>query len=123
VVEVVGTVLEDIRDKAISVGEASRLEARDLRIRRVGTAIAGKDGSTVLFEDSDVSDVRHVAIMAYTKKREYGPGTVNARRIRMTRVPRVVVAQHGSRLVLDGVVTPTGELDVDDLYERGYMQK
>ena len=123
VVGVDGTVLEDIRDKAISVGERSRLEARNLVIRRVGTAVAGKDGSFVTFENSTVSDVQQVAIMAYTKKREYGTGSVIARNIEMIRVGRAASAQHGSQVLIDGVATATGDVDVDDLYKRGTMKK
>jgi hypothetical protein len=123
VVEVDGSVLEDVRDKAISVGEGSRLEAHNLVIRRVGTAVVGKDGSSVIFENSTVSDVRQAAIMAYTKKREYGSGSVTARNIEMARVGRAASAQHGSRVLIDGVATVTGELDVDGLYKRGYMKK
>ncbi|MBW2290418.1 MAG: hypothetical protein JRG90_21730 [Deltaproteobacteria bacterium] len=123
VVGVDGTVLEDIRDKAISVGEGSRLEARNLLIRKVGTAVVGKDGSSVVFVDSAVSDVQHVAIMAYTKKREYGAGSVIARNIEMIRVGRAASAQHGSQVLIDGVATATGEMDIDGLYKRGYMKK
>jgi hypothetical protein len=118
-----GVVLEDIRDKAISVGERSRLVARRVDIRRVGTAVAGKDGSEVIFEDSEVSDVRHVAIMAYTKKLEYGPGRVTARDIQMSRVGRPAVAQHGSRIRIDGVDQTPEDVDVEAIYERGYMRK
>jgi len=123
VVEVDGTIFEDIRDKAISVGESSRVEARNLSIRRAGTAVVGKDGSSVLVEDSTMSDVKHVAIMAYTKKREYGSGRVVARNIEMVRVARVASAQVGSEVLIDGVATATSEVDVDGLYERGYMKK
>jgi hypothetical protein len=123
VVTVDGVALEDIRDKAISVGEGSHLVARDVRVRRVGTAVAGKDGSDVIFEDSQVSDVRHVAIMAYTKKREFGPGRVNARNIQMNRVGRRAVAQHGSRIRIDGVEQTPEDVDIESLYERGTMKK
>jgi tetrahydrodipicolinate N-succinyltransferase len=122
-VRVEGVVLEDIRDKAISVGEASHLVARGVHIRGVGTAVAGKDGSEVIFEDSEVSDVRHAAIMAYTKKPTYGPGHVSARNIAMTRVGRKAVAQHGSRIHIDGTLQTSEDVDVEDLYERGYMKK
>jgi len=123
VVTVEGVALEDIRDKAISVGEGSHLVARRVHIRKVGTAVAGKDGSDVIFEDSKVEDVRHVAIMAYTKKPEYGPGRVNARNIQMDRVGRKAVAQHGSRIQIDGVEQTPEDVDTEALYERGYMKK
>jgi hypothetical protein len=89
----------------------------------VGTAVAGKDGSDVIFEDSKVEDVRHVAIMAYTKKSEYGPSRVNARNIQMDRVGRKAVAQHGSRIQIDGVEQTPEDVDIEALYERGYMKK
>jgi hypothetical protein len=123
VVTVEGVALEDIRDKAISVGEGSHLVARHVHIRRVGTAVAGKDGSDVIFEDSKVADVQHVAIMAYSKKPEYGPGRVNARNIQMSRVGRTAIVQHGSRIQIDGVEQTPEDVDTEALYERGYMKK
>jgi hypothetical protein len=123
VVTIDGVALEDVHDKAISVGEDSHLVARHVHIGRVGTAVAGKDGSEVIFEDSTVSDVRNAAIMAYTKKLEYGPGRVDARNIQMIRVGRTAVAQHGSRIHIDGVEQTPEDVDVEDLYEQGYMKK
>jgi hypothetical protein len=122
-IQVTGVEFVEIRDKAISVGEGSRLHAREVRIHTVGTAVAGKDGSEVIFEDSEVSVVQHVAIMAYTKKREYGPGRVSARNIRMSRVGRSAVVQLGSRIDIDGVVQVAEDVDVDNLYSQGYMKK
>jgi hypothetical protein len=123
VVQVDGVAFERIRDKAISVGAGSRLIARDVDIREVGTAVAGKDGSVAIFEDSEVSDVRHAVIMAYTKKHEYGPGRVDVHNIRMKRFGRAAVAQHGSRILIDGVEQVPEDVDVEALYEREYMKK
>jgi hypothetical protein len=122
-VRVEGVEIAGVRDKAISVGEGSRLEARRVRISDVGTAVAGKDGSEVVFEDSQVSNVRHVAIMAYTKKNEYGPARVEARNITLDRVGRAAVAQLGNTLAIDGVELAPEDIDIEALYERGYMQK
>jgi len=114
---------EGIHDKALSVGEASRVTARRARIERVGTALASKDGSEVVFEDSDVADAQLAGIMAYVKKDEYGVAAVVARDVRMVRVARPTLAQHGSRISLDGVEQPTEALDVEALYEQGTMAK
>lgn len=114
---------EGIRDKAVSVGEASRLTVRRASIERVGTAVASKDGSEVVFEESTVTDAAVAGIMAYVKKREYGVARVVARKIRMERVARPTIAQHGSRISLDGVEQATEALDVKALYERGAMAK
>jgi hypothetical protein len=122
-VVVEGAVLEEVRDKALSVGERSRLTARHVEIRDAGTAVAGKDGSEVRFEDSSVARVPYVAVMAYTKKPEYGPARVIARNIRMREVARAAIAQRGSSVEIDGVEQEPEDIDIEALYRRGYMKK
>jgi hypothetical protein len=123
VVEADAVRFEGIGDKAVSVGEASRVTVRRARIARVGTAVASKDGSAVVFENSDVADARLAGIMAYVKKSEYGVARVVARDVRMRGVARPTIAQHGSTISLDGVEQATEALDVDALYETGAMAK
>jgi hypothetical protein len=48
---------------------------------------------------------------------------VTARNIEMVRVGRAASAQHGSQVLIDGVATATDDVDVDGLYQRGYMKK
>ena len=118
-----GVRLHRVRDKAISVGEASRVSVHDASIDEVGTALASKDGSEVRFRSSEVSDVGHVAIMAFTKKPAYGPAHVDARDIRMSRVGRAALAQIGSEIILDGVEQVPEDVDIEGLYQHGYMKK
>ncbi|MFQ5417704.1 MAG: right-handed parallel beta-helix repeat-containing protein [Myxococcota bacterium] len=122
-VEADGVTFEEIRDKAISVGEGSKLVARNVNIDTVGTAVASKDGSELVFENSRVSNASHAAIMAYVKKREYGPARVRAENIEMSGVARSSVVQHGSRIEIDGVEQAAEEVDVEGLYEHGPMAK
>jgi len=122
-VTVEGVRLVGIRDKALSIGEKSRVTARDLRIENVGTAAASKDGSELVLANTTVSDVHHVALMAYTKKAEYGPAHLSASQVEMIRVAKNAVVQHGSHLRVDDAELAAGPLDVDRLYESGPMQK
>jgi hypothetical protein len=122
-VVVVGVHLVEIRDKALSVGENSQLTAHHLRIERVGTAAASKDGSTLELYDSMLSDVDHVALMAYQKKPEYGTARLSARNLELDRVARVAVVQQGSRLEVDGVEVETERVDVGQLYDAGPMKE
>ncbi|MCZ6785219.1 MAG: hypothetical protein O7G30_18115 [Proteobacteria bacterium] len=118
-----GVRLENVRDKAISVGEGSRLLARNLTIEDVGTALASKDGSVATLENSVVSGVQHTALMAYIKKPEYGPAELIARNVRMVGVERPAAAQVGSRVTIDGVEQRPEDLDVEEFYEHGHMKK
>jgi hypothetical protein len=119
----VGVHLAEIRDKALSVGEASQLSARDLVIDAVGTAAASKDGSQLVIETSEISGVGLIALMAYTKKAEYGPTRLEARALSMDGVERRSAVQHGSHLSIDGALQATEALDVDLLYRAGPMKK
>jgi hypothetical protein len=116
VVEVEDVDFEEIADKAISVGEASRLTARRVRVRNVRIGLAAKDGSDVVIEDSRISEASLAALMAYVKKSEYGPAAVVARALALSQVGRETVVQTGSRVQVDGVPRETEALDVDALY-------
>jgi hypothetical protein len=118
-----GARIDEVRDKAISVGEGSRLEARGVHISRTGTALASKDRSEAAIVKSKIEDVVHVALMAYVKKPEYGPASIRAEELQIERVPRDAVAQTGSRIAIDGREVETEDVDVDSLYQGGYMRK
>jgi hypothetical protein len=118
-----GVQLSEIRDKAVSVGERSRLTASGLVISRSGTAFVSKDQSRGEIRDSQISEIAHTALMAYIKKVEYGPAELEASGNAVTRVQRVAMAQTGSRVVIDGSSIPPEDVDIDRLYEKGYMRK
>jgi hypothetical protein len=118
-----GVRLVGIRDKALSVGEKSKLNAHNLEIGKVGTAAASKDASDLSLSDSSVTDVGHVALMAYQKKQEYGPARLRSSNVQLNRVARVAVVQHGSRLEIDGRELVTEIVDTEQLYENGPMKK
>jgi hypothetical protein len=118
-----GVRLSEIRDKAVSVGEGSQLSASALTIEKAGTAFASKDDSWGEIRDSAISEIAHVALMAYVKKPQYGPAELEAQDNRISGVGRLAIAQTGSRVVLDGSAVPEEDIDVDRLYKEGYMQK
>jgi hypothetical protein len=118
-----GPTFEDVHDKALSVGERSRLTARRIEIRGAGTAVASKDGSEVRIEDSSIARVPQAALMAYINKSEYGPARIIARDLRMREVGRIAIAQRGSRVSIDGVEQTPEDIDIDALYRHGYMKK
>ena len=88
-----------------------------------GIGFASKDGSTGVVEDSRFDAIRHVALMAYVKKSEYGGASIEVRRSPVAKTRRVAVAQLGSRILIDGKPVEPVEVDVDALYSEGYMRK
>jgi hypothetical protein len=118
-----GVQLRNIRDKAFSVGEGSNAEIRHVEVESCGTGVASKDGSITAVEDARFSRIEHAALMAYVKKRQYGPAALRAERVRTREAARETVAQLGSRLTVDGQAVPAEAVDVDALYESGPMRK
>ncbi|MDH3735159.1 MAG: hypothetical protein OEU54_16640 [Gemmatimonadota bacterium] len=121
-VEVHGTALARVRDKAISVGEGSEVEAHEVSIRDAGTALACKDASHATLQDSTLRQIHHAALMAYVKKPEYGPATIKAERLEIDS-PQHAVVQVGSRIRLDGLPVEPSRVDPDELYRAGFMKK
>ena len=117
-----GTSFSKIADKALSVGEGSHLLLRNARIEGVGTAVASKDRSRVIVESTRISDVLHVALMAYVKKPEYGSAEIIAEGVEFDRVEREAVAQIGSAVRVNGEDIEPETVDVDALYS-GTMQR
>ncbi len=122
-IDVRGTVFQNIRDKAVSVGEASVLSAEDLLIENAGTGLVSKDRSTTHIRNSRFGGIVHVGLMAYVKKPEYGPAVLYADNVEIHGTGETALAQTGSTVVVDGLEIPAADLDVDALYEHGYMKK
>jgi len=115
--------LEDIHDKAVSVGEASDAVVREVEVRRVGTLIASKDGSRTDLSNSVADSVSEVAFMAYTKKPVYGGAELFISGVSLGESGQVALAQIGSRVVIDGSEVANQELDTEELYRQGSMRK
>ncbi|MGI9590133.1 MAG: hypothetical protein ACR2P8_02100, partial [Myxococcota bacterium] len=104
-----------VRDKAVSVGERSRVSVAGLDSEDGAFALVAKDGSVV-----DVRDVRTrdiwVALAAFTKKNEFGPAVLTASDLVVSGRSFPSLVQTGSRLTLDGRHVATRSFDSGDLY-------
>lgn len=113
---VMGTRFSRIRDKAISVGERSKVRVRRITVAGAGVGAASKDGSHLVVESADLARIGYAALMAYVKKPEFGGAVLDAGNLTLGPVARVSQVQNGSLLRIDGVATETIPLDVDVLY-------
>ncbi len=115
-IEVDGTRLVDIIDKALSVGEASQLAARNVHIERVSIGAASKDGSELTLEDSVIVGATTAGISVYTKKPVFGPARASVSRVEMQNVKTEALVQSGNRASIDGVLAEELPFDTDILY-------
>lgn len=116
-------VVENVRfdrvgDKALSVGEGSKMKASNVHILSAGTAAASKDGSYLELSGMVVDNVTFAGLMAYIKKPEYGKAaSIKAENVTFKPAGPVGRVQNGNTIELDGEMLPTEDLDVDLLYE------
>ena len=78
--------------------------------------MVSKDGSRLSLADSEISDFQTAAMMAYQKKKQYGPGTISAENLKIQNLPASALVQKGSEILIDGVALPAVDLNVKNLY-------
>jgi hypothetical protein len=112
-----------IGDKALSIGEGSRVAIRGVRVADASIGVASKDRSLTRIESSSFSDIDRAALMAYVKKAHYGPAEIEASGVHIENARRRAVAQLGSRISLEGRTVEPEPLDVAALYDSQTPRK
>lgn len=113
---VTDTVIRDVSDKALSIGERSTVTASDLDIANVSFGVVSKDLSSVTVERVSISNASEAALAAYTKRNIFGPASIDATDVTLENVATEALAQTGSRVTLDGVSVETTDFEADSLY-------
>ena len=110
----------NLGDKALSVGEASRMVAEDILVDTADFALASKDGSHLEATRVTVRNIDIAALAAYIKKPAYGPATMTVNRMDFGDTPadQRALVQTRSYVDLDGERIWGWEVDVDALYEK-----
>lgn len=93
-------VLTDVGDKALSVGEASRVRFQDLTIERSALALVSKDDSELSGHGVVLRDCG-VGFAAFRKKPELGPASLDVGDYQATGVTTLYQLEPGSQLILD----------------------
>jgi hypothetical protein len=113
---VTGSRFLDISDKALSVGEQSKMTANKVSIENAGTGAACKDGSHLDITDSSIRDSHNAGLMAYVKKAEFGPAQIEANNVTLVGNESEGRVQKGSSITLNGKHMEGEDLDVEELY-------
>lgn len=121
-ISIADTTLRVVADKAISIGEASEVRIQNTRVDNTGVGIAAKDYSRATIHNLSVSNARVAAVMAYSKKAEYGGAWLDIEGLTVKNSKRVI-NQLGSTVILDGESIPARRVNVDYYYQQGLMPK
>lgn len=119
--EIKNTHFENISDKAISVGEQSAVEVRNVQIFDVGIGIASKDLSKVNVFNSTITRASTAGLAAYIKKPQFGPGSISAENVLVNETEKITMSQTESSIILNGVRADTEDFNVEELYALGIL--
>jgi hypothetical protein len=113
------TQFTNIRDKAISAGERSHLSVYDGQFKRVNFALVAKDDSRIEGHRLTVQEVNHYALMSYSKKPYFGPGSMSVSEFTCadTGCGQKVASQIGSDLSVNGQEIMPKPLSIKELYQ------
>jgi hypothetical protein len=121
-IDIVNTKVWKVKDKAISVGEATIARVKGGSIRDVGVAIASKDGSQTTVTGTKITKYALSAGMSYIKKPFYGQPSLQMNNIALIGSGNFF-RQTDSILSVNNRLEVEQNIDVDTLYKTGIMKK
>lgn len=99
-IKISNTLLSQIKDKGISCGEESSVEANNVTISDSKIGAASKDKSTLTINNSKINNCQY-GFSAYQKKNVYGPGFINVNKCELTNVNENYLLENGSTIIHD----------------------
>ena len=108
---------KQIDDKAVSIGEGSKVKLSNLEISNSGYGVVVKDDSYANLNGIIFSSIKNIALMTYIKKSEYGCGMISATDMVFNNVNISVKKQNGCGLKLEGQEVIDAYIDVKNLYK------
>ena len=99
-VELKNIFIENVLDKAISIGEKSNVSGSNIKILKSKMGLVSKDMS-VFFADSIGIDSAQIAIAVFQKKPEFGPAKINAIHVQLQSCQNDYWIENGSELIIN----------------------
>ncbi len=108
----------NIRDKAISAGERSQLNIEEAYFDEVNFGLVAKDDSSIEADKITATNVKHNALMSYSKKSIFGSASMQVTQYSCADLncDQKSVSEVGSVLVVNNVEIPVQQLNVKNLY-------
>ena len=123
-VKVESSSFNNIRDKAISVGESTIINIQNINISDSGVGIASKDGSKAFASNVNIRNYSLYAAMTYVKKDFYDMPTLIGENIKTFPVKTdSFLAQKDTSMVINNNFIETKEIDIEALYQTDTMKK
>lgn len=118
--EIKNVVVTNASDKAISIGEGSKLTGGQVKIVGGEIGVVSKDLSTIELDNVNITDSK-LAISSFQKKSEYGPGTISLTNLTLIDNTLDHLIEENSELSIEGKLVETKSSKViDKMYGNEY---
>mgnify|MGYP001295245663 CR=1 FL=1 len=97
-------------DKAISIGEKSKISIEDISVFDSNIGLASKDNSNVNANKVKISNTRY-GVVSYMKKNEYGPSKIIISDILISNSEQKYLVEKGSSIKVDNRDIPAVDFD------------
>jgi hypothetical protein len=118
--------IKSAKDKAVSIGENSNVDIKNLSIEDSGTGVAVKDGSEVSIDKVSIKRLSYDSFMTYVKK----PFFTNYTQLNVKNIigindlgGSVCVRDENTFAKLENKICEKSIVDVEYLYQKGRMKK
>ena len=123
-VKVENSSFNNVRDKAISVGESTNINIQNINISDIGVGIASKDGSKAFASNVNIKNYSLYAAMTYVKKDFYDMPTLIGENINTFPVKAdSFLAQENTSMIVNSNLIETKKVDIEALYQTETMKK
>jgi hypothetical protein len=102
--------LKNCGDKALSVGEKSTIELKEIIVDGASMGLASKDSSTVKIQNATLKNLK-ICLSAYQKKQEYNGGFIFVDNIKCENYNKKVDVDKNSKIFLKKKLLKNNELD------------
>ena len=114
---------DGIHDKAISVGENSKVSVIGGTLKNVGVGIASKDGSNTAGRNIKIDSFKLYAAMTYIKKDYFGMPELKLENCDIEKQNNTYLRQIGTYMIVDDAEIRSKKLNVKKLYQGDVMKK
>jgi hypothetical protein len=122
-VELDDLIIEKVKDKGVSVGESSTVFIRNTYIGDIGVGIASKDGSKAYISNTHIDKYKLHGVMTYIKKSFYDSPTYLELSGSVVGGNSPYMRQKNTKLIVNGKVVDSLEINVKKMYNSGVMKK
>ena len=121
--KMIGGRVENVVDKAISIGEISNFSGNKISISDVGAGIVSKDFSRSVIRNSEFKNITNAVYMSFQKKSEYGPAKLRVYNCKSSEYGNLFQMDQNSEIKIDDKNMVGNYIDSNILYQKGSFKK